>query len=211
MKTYISHIIPELERFSKKLDDLTFLINQHWVVVDDVNNVKSVYIFRNNSQLLISNNGKVKKARWEYLGNNSLLIDKEDESYLFKQGFLDENILALKVDSKDEYAFLVNENKYSGELNSFDKVMDFLTQTYLNKKIERILGDKQYGSVKHQNKAIWLETKKGRLEIKASKDWYIRGDLVFLDSQPAPDGKYVIGWPSWANYIIVKDGKIDAV
>jgi hypothetical protein len=28
-------------------------------------------------------------------GNNSLLIDRKDDSYLFKQGFFDENILAL--------------------------------------------------------------------------------------------------------------------
>jgi hemin uptake protein HemP len=96
MKTYISDIIPKLQRFSRKLDDLTYLTNQHWVVVDDINNIKSVYIFRTNNQLLISNNGKVSKANWEYLGNNSILIDKNDESYLFKHGFLDENILALK-------------------------------------------------------------------------------------------------------------------
>lgn len=125
MTTFFSDLIPKLQRFSQKLDNLTLLTNQHWVVIDDISNNKNVYIFRANNDLLISQNGKVEKAKWEYLGNNSLLIDKKDESYLFKHGFFDENILALKVDSKDEYAFLINENKYDGELNSLEKVIDF--------------------------------------------------------------------------------------
>ena len=134
MKTYLSDIIPKIQRFSKKLDDTTNLINQHWVVIDDLMNSKSIYIFRSNNELLISQNGKVEKAKWEYLGNNSLLIDKKDSSLLFKHGFMDENILALKIDSKEEYAFLVNENKYKGELNSINNIINFLTENYLAKQ-----------------------------------------------------------------------------
>ncbi|TYC08176.1 hypothetical protein ES677_14570 [Bizionia gelidisalsuginis] len=98
MKTYITDIIPKVQRFSKKLDDLSTLTNQHWVVVDELINSKTIYIFRANCELLISLNGKVEKAKWEYLGNNSLLIDKNNESFLFKHGFLDENILAMCFD-----------------------------------------------------------------------------------------------------------------
>ena len=134
MKTYLSDIIPKIQRFSKKLDDITNLTNQHWVVVDDLMNSKSIYIFRSNNELLISQNGKVEKAKWEYLGNNSLLIDKKDSSLLFKHGFMDENILALKIDSKEEYAFLVNENKYKAELNSINNIINFLTKNYLAKQ-----------------------------------------------------------------------------
>jgi len=218
MKTYISDIIPKLQRFSQKLDDLSNLTDQHWVVVDDINNIKSVYIFRANNELLISNNGKVEKAKWEYLGNNSLLIDKKDDSYLFKHGFLDENILALKVDSKNEYAFLVNENKYGGELNSFDKIVGFLTQTYLQQDIIGIFENrieipiKELSDNNQSHKTVWLDTNKGRLEIKTELErGYRFGDLVFLNSEPAPDGRYGTCWPSWANYIIIKDGKINAL
>ncbi len=141
MKTFISDLIPKLQRFSQKLDNLTLLTNQHWVVIDEIGNNKNVYIFRTNNDLLISQNGKVEKAKWEYLGNNSLLIDKKDESYLFKHGFFDENILALKVDSKDEYAFLINENKYDGELNSLGKVLDFLTRKYIEPQLRKNIID----------------------------------------------------------------------
>lgn len=131
MKTYLADIIPKIKRFSKKLDDLTLLTNQHWVVIDELKNSKFVYIFRSNNELLISQNGKIERGKWEYLGNNSLLIDRKEDSYLFRHGFFDENILALKVDGKEEFAFLVNENKYSGDLNSIEKVIEFLEKKYL--------------------------------------------------------------------------------
>lgn len=133
MKTFIADIIPKLERYSRKLDELTLLTNQHWVVLDELENKasKNIYIFRNNNELLIANNGKVEKAKWDYLGNNSLLIDIKDNSYLFRHGFFDENVLALKIDGSQEYAILVNENKYEGELNNIKNVIDFLHKTYI--------------------------------------------------------------------------------
>jgi len=137
MKTYFSDIIPKIQGFSQKLDNLTLLTNQHWVVVDEIENSKNVYIFRENNELLISQNGKVEKAKWEYLGHNSLLIDHKNESYLFRHGFFDENILALKIDSKNEYAFLVNETKFDTELNSLKNIIEFLNRKYIAPQIKK--------------------------------------------------------------------------
>ena len=142
MQTFIADIIPKIQQFSQKLDDLTLLTNQHWVVIDNINSNKTVYIFRSNSELLISSNGDVEKGKWEYLGNNSLLIDKNTKSYLFKHGFFDANVLALKIDGKDEYAFLINENRYEGELSSLDKVIDFLNRKYINPEIQNSINNK---------------------------------------------------------------------
>lgn len=195
MKTYFLDLIPRLQRFSQKLDDLTMLTNKHWVILDEIANTKIVYIFRENYELLISQNGKVERAKWEYLGNNSLLIDIKEDSYLFRHGFLDKNILALKIDSKNEYAFLVNENKYDGELNSINKIADFLSTEYLNREDEY--------------RTTLLKTNKGNLEIRTRlSNGYTYGDLVFLNGKTAPDGKYVNGWPACMNYIVVKDGKL---
>ena len=119
MKTFLLDIIPKIQRFSKKLDNLTVLTNKHWVVIDEELKRKVVFIFREkDSQLLIAENGKIEKGTWEYLGNNSLLIDRSDGSYLFKHGFIDDNVLALKVDGKEEYALLVNEHKFDRKINS---------------------------------------------------------------------------------------------
>ena len=112
MKTFISDIFPKLQRYSQKLDNLTLLTDQHWVSIDEIAHTKTVFIFRTTGDLLISVNGRIEKAKWEYLGNKSLLIDKSSESLLFKHGFFDEDILALKLDSVEEYAVFVNENKY---------------------------------------------------------------------------------------------------
>lgn len=131
MRTYVADIIPKIQRFSQKLDNLTMLTNQHWVVLDELTQSKTVYIFRTNGELLIAINGKVDKAKWEYLGQNSILIDSKEQSYLFRHGFFDENVLALKIDSKEEYAVLINESKYHGELNSIAAVISFLNQNYL--------------------------------------------------------------------------------
>ena len=132
MTTYLTDIIPSIQRFSKKLDDLTLLINQHWVCVDHISDTKTTYIFRPDSQLLISTNGKVDKATWQYLGNNSLLIDTNAGSFLLKHGFVDENILALKMDNNNRYAVFVNENKTEENLNSIEKVVQFLERKYKN-------------------------------------------------------------------------------
>ena len=144
MQTYIADIIPKLQKFSKKLDDLTLLTNQHWVVLDELTKAKNVYIFRSNNELLISSNGKVEKGKWEYLGNNSLLIDRKDESFLFKHGFFDENVMALKIDGKEEYALMINENRFDGELHSKEKVLEFLKSQYLSASALGVIG-KQSG------------------------------------------------------------------
>ena len=151
MKTYVADIIPRIQRFSQKLDNLTMLTNQHWVVLDELTQSKTIYIFRTNSELLIAVNGKVDKAKWEYLGQNSILIDLKEQSYLFRHGFFDENILALKVDSKDEYAVLINESKYQGELNSIAAVINFLNQNYI---INPAITNKQLGQQSNTTTSI---------------------------------------------------------
>ncbi len=213
MKTFISDLIPKLQRFSQKLENLTLLTNQHWVVIDDISNNKNVYIFRANNDLLISQNGKVEKAKWEYLGNNSLLIDRKDDSYLFKHGFFDENVLVLKVDSKDEYAFLINENKYDGELNSIEHVIDFLTKKYIEPQTRKNLADitglrLDKPVIKNKPEIVLMsyQTDKGKIEIEQTHNAYPDIDLgrkVLANGKPAPDGKYKLGF-MW--YLYVKDG-----
>ena len=151
MRTYVADIIPKIQRFSQKLDNLTMLTNQHWVVLDELSQSKTVYIFRANGELLIAINGKVDKAKWEYLGQNSILIDLKEQCYLFRHGFFDQNILALKVDSKDEYAVLINESRYQGELNSISSVINFLNQNYL---INSTITTKQLGQRKTPTTSI---------------------------------------------------------
>jgi len=50
MKTFITDIIPKIQRFSQKLDDLAKLTNQNWVSLGDIADEKRVFIFRKNNQ-----------------------------------------------------------------------------------------------------------------------------------------------------------------
>ena len=161
MKTFVADIVPKIQKYSQKLDNLTLLTNQHWVVLDELGKSKTVYIFRQTNELLISTDGIVEKAKWEYLGQNSILIDLKDQSYLFRHGFFDENVLALKIDSKEEYAVLINESKYLGELNTISAVLDFLSKNYL---VNPVLTNKQIGQsnisvtcIKHQRDGYTLK------------------------------------------------------
>jgi len=210
MKTFIADIIPKIQRYSQKLDNHTLLTNQHWVVFDDIKAEKNVYIFRSNNQLLISRNGKVEKGRWENIGNNSLLIDLKTESYLFKHGFFDKNILALKLDGKNEYAFLINENRFLGELDSLEKIINFL-RTYLDKSSPKATKRSAYTEPPKQKVKI-IELEMSEMETP-SGPLFVEGGINLLDGrkiyknlqkEPAENGKYKIGF-MW--YIYVKNGK----
>jgi len=135
VKTFLFDIIPKVQRFSQKLDSVTLLTNKHWVHITE-NNDKLVYIFRaSNNQLLISRNGVIEKAHWEYLGNNSLLVDQNDGSCLFKHGFIDDTVLALKTDGNNEFALFINEKKFSEGIDTLAKIVSFLNQQYLSNEI----------------------------------------------------------------------------
>ncbi len=143
------------------------LTNQHWVSLGDINQAKRVFIFRANNQLIISDNGIVEKGSWEYLGNQSLLLETKIESYLLKHGFFDENVIALKLDSTDSYAFFVNETKYHGELNSIGDVLKFLENKYLrNKSSTGSVGGNRTGTIPEEFK----------YEVLSEQDNY---DMVF--------------------------------
>lgn len=201
MKTYFSDLIPRIQRFSKKLDDLTLLTDQHWVVINEIENSKIVYIFKKDNRLLISNNGKIEKGNWEHLGNNSLLIDCASNSHLFKQGFFDENILALKIDGKEEYAFLVNENKYEGDLNTAESIFKFLKDKYLppiNHRTTKNAKSFDTSQLRSPFTKILRKLNDGRIMTIYSssnkEDDYNIGDKASIDGSVPEDGNYHYGW-----------------
>ncbi|HBQ61693.1 MAG TPA: hypothetical protein DD671_19305, partial [Balneolaceae bacterium] len=136
MKTYFTDIIPKLKSYSKKIDDLTLLKNQNWILLNENLEEKNVFIFRDNNELLISKNGRVEKAKWEYLGNDSLLIDRNDGSFLFKHGFFDQSVFALKVDGDSEYAIFISEMVFNQVIHNFEDLLDYFQSKYLDRTQE---------------------------------------------------------------------------
>lgn len=188
MKTFILDLIPKIQRYSKKLDNITVLTNKHWVLLNEETQ-KTVYIFRElNNQLLISINGKIEKANWEYLGNNSLLIDHTRGSYLFKHGFIDDSILALKIDGSDEYALLINEHKFEKQLNSINKVLSFLQKKYLSKSNDISMPSLIRNSSSRENYTIKEYTK----PIPAKVIWETNKNLKYTLESKYPENEFKI-------------------
>lgn len=131
MKTFLADIIPKIQKFSKQLDDLTILTNHHWVSMGEIAVSKTVYIFRTGGILLVSENGIVSKGAWEYLGNDSILIESGNQTLLLKQAFVDDQIMALKLDGAEGFLFFINESKTGIELNTIHDVFQFLEKKYI--------------------------------------------------------------------------------
>ena len=205
MKTFIADIIPKIQRFSRRLDDVTLLTDQHWVSIDEIKSSKTVYIFRRDNSLLISRDGRVERAKWEYLGHESLIIDTPQGSYLFRHGFADQNILALRLDGADEYAVFLNETKYSKELNNIQAVAEFLSSIYIAPGARNTIGLTPPLEVLESTKPgdMIYSIKQGTLVVRRE---YVDGKNVFrtfLNGIRAPDGKYTLDFLS---YIKVKNG-----
>ena len=64
METNLSVLIPRVSKLSQKFDNTSLIISHHWVLVDEINSKKKLYIFRKNKELLISEDGKVDIASW---------------------------------------------------------------------------------------------------------------------------------------------------
>lgn len=112
MKTYLFDTFNRYKRFSEKLDAKTILCNKSWWVFND-NGDKEVYIFQTDGSLIISIKGRVSYSTWKYISaNQSIIITSGEQSYMVKPAFVDGNILALQVDGTDEYAFLIDEQKF---------------------------------------------------------------------------------------------------
>ncbi|MCE2974085.1 MAG: hypothetical protein LW852_11605 [Sediminibacterium sp.] len=209
MRTYLADIIPKIQRFSKRLDYLTKLTNQHWVSLGDIENGKTVFMFRDNNKLLIGENGiTVHRGTWEYMGNQSLLVETSNGGYLLKHGFFDENVIALKLDSTNKYAFFVNEAKYDNELNNIGDLLKFLDDKYLinSHSNSTFVGGKPKESSLPTGTSATYKTKQGMLTLTG--EYITLNKKVIratLDRKKAPDGRYRLGF-MW--YVNVESGLV---
>lgn len=135
MKTFLLDIPDRFRRFDEQLDVKALLCNKSWQVFND-SGVKEIYIFQEDGSLIISLNGKVSRATWQYIpANRSLIINSDNESYMLRPFFQDENLFTLQLDGTREYSFLLNEaQRASFPVESLSDL-----KFYLEHKEERLL------------------------------------------------------------------------
>lgn len=152
MIDYINNILPKINKLSQRLDALSKLQGEPWVVLNDSSKIQKL-IFQSNDELIVSTNGVVSIGKWKYLVQaNSILIDVNDEKRLYNHQFVDNAIMIWKLDGTiSEYFMLANENLVPNldivryiERKYIDKNnYNFInTKAILTKKIELINGDK---------------------------------------------------------------------
>jgi len=202
MTHYLESILPKILSYSNKLDKLALLLNEPWVVTGD-ESVKMKLIFKNDGEVIISENGNVQFGKWELLNRaSSILIKYEKSAKLYNHAFFDEGILALKLDGSTDFFILANQNR----------IPDLNVAAYLNAKYESPAKTSLSMNANTGTKTRPYEcmTDKGPVIIHICvPPWqgnYINeGDPVTMSDQSAPNGKYKI---SGMDYIHVKDGRV---
>ena len=128
MKTFLLNIPNEIRNWSNTLDAKSVLCNQSWYVFNE-EGVKEVYVFQKDGTLIASHNGKVTKAKWEYIPQNtSLIIENSDaDTFMLRPTYYGKKVLALQVDGTNNYALMVDE-KLLGRLmlDSIETVRSYI-------------------------------------------------------------------------------------
>lgn len=131
MKTYLLNSIQRVKEYSIKLDAQSILYGKKWEVFNDTGE-KEVFFFKPNNELVISRNGLVQKGKWDLLSITSILIDIDNKSYLFNAAFVDNKILALQLDGRNEYIILIeSETNKQFFLDTINKVEKYLVNEYI--------------------------------------------------------------------------------
>lgn len=147
MKTFLFDTFNKYKRLSESLDVETTLCNRTWVVFNN-SGEKEIYIFQAKGKLLISLNGKVTHATWEYIpANKSLIISGNNQSYMVHAAYVDNILFALNIDGTNEYAFLIDENNKQNFLpQSYNDI-----KLYFQAKEQKKLQKEKYEKIKNEH------------------------------------------------------------
>lgn len=135
MRPYILDILPKINQFTSRKDMETYILNKSWILVNEENDQKITYRFREiNNELLISVDGNAKKGEWELLEDgNSIYISADEIARTFKYSFIDDTVLALKLDNNNsEFVLFFNE---SAESRFKDNTLTTI-KNYLNDRVK---------------------------------------------------------------------------
>ena len=111
MKTFLMSIPDSIRGISDKLNIKSLLCDKSWVVFNDEDS-KIVFIFEKNGTMIISQNGVVKKGKWDYVkANKSILLEEDNQILLLHPAFVDGTLFVMQQDGTDYCAVLCDEQK----------------------------------------------------------------------------------------------------
>jgi len=111
MYTFILNIPDTIKKVGEKLNAKSIICDKAWEVYND-DNVKLLYIFNPDGTMMISTNGDVKRASWQYIkANRSIVLNTMEGSYMFVPTYFDDALLILHKDGTDNYLLLLNTDE----------------------------------------------------------------------------------------------------
>jgi hypothetical protein len=205
MILHLKEYVNRFKKYSQQLDNFAILTDQPWVTNFEDQTERCVYIFRNkDNQLIKSTNGKVKKGKWDYLPTmKALLIELEDETTLYNQGFFDNSVMILRRDGTDEHQLFVNESKIE---STIEKLLQKVERTYINQSET----PKESWGLEEGEKTVRFLSDNGELKIfTRKKQGYEVGDKIMVNDEIPRNGKIKLG--GYWNYILVENGRIKKI
>lgn len=117
----LSEVLDDVKRQSKSFSSKRELQNRNWVRFneDGILEEKITYIFQPNDELLISKSGDVNKGCWKILNDNTLMIEIDNSSILYRSFKYDDGIILLNKDGTDVVITLVSEKMLEAIGKSF--------------------------------------------------------------------------------------------
>lgn len=132
MKSYLLDFFPAIKRIDRKLDNLSQLLNYHWILFEDVNPmVETKFIFKDNNILYVSVNGIVQdNCSWSYIDEHYINVSYNNISYLFQFGLIDkeQKVLVFKLSGTDNYIVFQNERHRKLNVN----IQQLLNEEYID-------------------------------------------------------------------------------
>lgn len=128
MREFVLSIPDGIKQAGEKLNLKASLCDKPWIVYND-EDAKVVFIFNADGDLLVSTNGRVEFAKWQYVkANGCVLITLNGNTTMYRVGFADKLLMALQVDGTSEYLLLINENEEGKLLSTLDKILDYISK-----------------------------------------------------------------------------------
>lgn len=173
MKIYLQNIISNLKQFSESLNKHNLLINKPWTLIDSDFDIQKL-IFKKDKSLILSKDGQATIGKWDYFPEaRSLLIDRGTDKILCNETYIDDSILVLKMDGKNNKFFILANQNAIPSLDAYA----YLRKLYCY----------------HFGVNIKLLTDNRYLQINPTSDnTFGVGSFVIVDGVSAPDGEYVI-------------------
>ena len=162
MNTFILNIPDSIKKVGEKINAKSSICDKAWEVYNE-ENVKVVFIFNHDGTLLISTNGDVENATWQYIkANRGIIIKSAEGSAMFLPTYFDDILLVLQKDGTENCLLLLNtdERVINKTLNAIKDYLAQKVQEY--ERSQRTRGDERFNRVRE--KAEWREQKKDEQE-----------------------------------------------